>query len=98
MDFVPVCPLSDLDDGQKKLVMLGATPVALFRVEGQVYAIDETCPHRGGPLSQGDLQGHVVHCPLHGWAFDVRTGESTSPAGAEVTCYATRIEGGYVHV
>src|SRR5690242_14766755 len=41
MDFVPVCPLSDLDASQKKRVMLGATPVALFRVEGQVYAIDD---------------------------------------------------------
>jgi nitrite reductase (NADH) small subunit len=98
MHLVPVCPLSDLDDSQKKLVQVGGRPVALFRVEANVFAIDDTCPHRGGPLSQGDLEGHVVHCPLHAWAFDVRTGECTSPGNAEVFRYETRVEGGTVFV
>jgi nitrite reductase (NADH) small subunit len=98
MDYVPVCPLSDLDGSEKKLVMVGDRPIALFRVEGNVFAIDDTCPHRGGPLSEGDLDGHLVHCPLHAWVFDVRTGESTSPGNAEVARYPTKVEGGTVFV
>jgi nitrite reductase/ring-hydroxylating ferredoxin subunit len=49
--------------------------VAVFNVGGEYYAIENFCPHKGAPLSDGVICGHVVECSLHGWQFDVRTGE-----------------------
>jgi len=49
--------------------------VAVFNLGGEFYAIDNSCPHKGAPLSEGQLCGYVVECALHGWQFDVRTGE-----------------------
>ena len=49
--------------------------LAVYNVNGEFYAIENSCPHRGAPLSEGDLCGHIVECGLHGWQFDVRSGE-----------------------
>lgn len=49
--------------------------LAVYNVDGEFYAIENSCPHRGAPLSEGALCGHIVECGLHGWQFDVRSGE-----------------------
>ena len=49
--------------------------LAVYNVDGEYYAIENSCPHRGAPLSEGALCGHIVECGLHGWQFDVRSGE-----------------------
>ena len=49
--------------------------LAVYNVNGEFYAIENSCPHRGAPLSEGDLCGHIVECGLHGWQFDLRSGE-----------------------
>ena len=69
------------------VVEVGGQSIALVRVEGQVFAIDNACPHRAGELGQGDLQGHHLYCPLHAWCFDVRTGQAFFPKGASVRCF-----------
>ncbi|QSQ27415.1 non-heme iron oxygenase ferredoxin subunit [Pyxidicoccus parkwayensis] len=94
-DFIPVATLADLDARGRAVVTLGGTRVALVRVEGRLHALDDTCPHRGGPLSEGDLEGHVLHCPLHAWPFDVRTGQCLRP-GARVRIYEVRVEGEHI--
>jgi nitrite reductase/ring-hydroxylating ferredoxin subunit len=48
--------------------------IALYHVDDTYYALDGICPHQGGPLGKGRLQGGIVTCPWHGWQFDVRTG------------------------
>ena len=48
--------------------------LAVYNVNGELYATENFCPHRGAPLSEGFLCGHVIECGLHGWQFDVRTG------------------------
>ena len=53
----------------------GDRVVALFNVAGEYFAIDGVCPHQGGPLGRGQLQGCILTCPWHGWQFDVRTGQ-----------------------
>lgn len=58
----------------------GGDEVAVFNVDGEYYAIDNFCPHKGAPLSEGQLCGHIVECSLHGWQFDVRTGECLTVA------------------
>lgn len=73
-------------------------PMALFNVNGEYYAINWICPHMGGPLGAGTLNGYVVTCPWHGWTFDVRTGKPDHPGGHCVSAYETRVEDGYVYV
>jgi nitrite reductase (NADH) small subunit len=91
--FIPVARLSDLDERGRAVVRMGGEEVALVRVDGQLHALQEACPHRGGPLSEGDLEGGLLHCPLHAWAFDVRTGSSPTHPGVRVRIYAVRIIG-----
>jgi nitrite reductase (NADH) small subunit len=95
-DFIPVATLADLDDRGRAVVTVGGTRVALIRVEGRLHALDDTCPHRGGPLSEGDLDGHALHCPLHAWPFDVRTGQCSGRPGAGVRIYQVRVEGEHI--
>ncbi|AFS54586.1 MULTISPECIES: Rieske (2Fe-2S) protein [Leptospirillum] len=75
-------------------VEVGSRAVAIFKVDGKIRAIDNTCPHRGGPLAEGPLEGSVVRCPLHMWAFDVTTGVSSNRPGVQVGCYEVVEEGG----
>ena len=49
--------------------------LAVYNVDGEFYATENFCPHKGAPLSEGILCGHVIECGLHGWQFDVRSGE-----------------------
>ena len=96
--FIPVARLSDLDSRGRAVVLVEGERVALVKVEGEVYAIQDTCPHRGGPLSEGDLEGHVLHCPLHAWPFDVRSGLCPIIRGARIRTYPVRVVGEEIQV
>lgn len=89
---------SELSDAAGLAVKAGDTTIALFRVEGRCYAIANACPHRGGPLAEGDLEGHVVHCPWHGWSWDIRTGAHMRQPAVTVACYPVSVEHGKVYV
>ncbi len=92
--FVTVARTEDLAAGQGKLVEVNQKRIALFNVGGHYYAIADVCPHRGGPLSEGELDGAAVVCPWHGAIFDLATGEVTrAPAAAGVATYDVRVEG-----
>jgi nitrite reductase/ring-hydroxylating ferredoxin subunit len=96
---VRVARLEDLAAGQPQLVTVNGTRVALVRVGDTVYACGDTCPHSGGPLSEGRLRGMRLVCPFHGWMYDVRTGECVIPGrGARVPIYPVRVEAGEVWV
>jgi nitrite reductase/ring-hydroxylating ferredoxin subunit len=73
---VKIAVRSEIPPGSGKVVVVLGRVLALFNVDGEFYAVDNSCPHRGGPLGEGFLQGRVVTCPWHGWQFDVKTGES----------------------
>jgi nitrite reductase/ring-hydroxylating ferredoxin subunit len=67
---------------------------ALFDVQGEVFALSDTCTHRGGPLSEGELEGTMVTCPWHGAEFDVRTGGVLGPPAATgVQSYPVKVTG-----
>jgi nitrite reductase/ring-hydroxylating ferredoxin subunit len=78
-DFVKVATTNEIEPGQARLVDIQGKSIALFNVEGQFFALDNTCTHRGGPLAEGEISGHEVTCPWHGARFDVRTGEVVGP-------------------
>lgn len=99
MAFVNVAKRAEVPPGTAKQVKVGGKTVAVFHVNGTFYAIDDTCPHRGAPLSEGELEGHEVVCPWHAAAFDVTTGAHLSPpARSDVACYKVQIVGDDVQV
>ena len=91
--FVKVCKVSDIPAGEGRTVPCGEEEVAVFNVNGQFYAVQNTCPHRGGPLGEGSLEGTIVTCPWHGWQFDVASGSSPVNPSARVQKYPVKIEG-----
>ena len=93
-DFVKVARTGELSPGKMKLVELGGERILLANLDGEYHAIDEICNHAGAPLSDGDLQGAEVECPLHGSVFSVKTGEALGPpANDQLTVYRVRVEG-----
>ena len=95
--FSRACAVSDVAPGTAKLVAVDGNEIALFNVDGTFYALDNECPHRGGPLGEGDLEGCIVTCPWHAWQYDVRTGESITD-DLTVARYDVKVEGGDVLV
>ena len=92
--LMTVAKTGEVPPGQAKFVDVNGTPVALFNIGGTYYAIDDTCPHSGGPLSEGEVQGTAVTCPWHGAQFDVTSGKVlTPPADEGVKSYPVRVEG-----
>lgn len=97
MALVKIANISDVKSGEGKVFSANGVNVALFNVNGVFHAIDNTCPHRGGPLGEGFLDGSVVTCPWHGWQFDVTTGRSPfMPVGVKV--FEVKVEGDEVFV
>lgn len=70
--------------------------VALYNVNGEIFATEDACPHAGGPLGEGQLTGDCVACPWHGWRFNVKTGVRVENADFRVQCFAVRIEDGEI--
>jgi NAD(P)H-dependent nitrite reductase small subunit len=97
-DFTRVMSVADLPPGQGREASVEGKPVALFNVDGQFYAISNTCLHRGGPLGQGFVEGDTVMCPWHAWTFNVRTGENVVNGEMKVARYEVKVEDGEVLV
>src|SRR5207244_13425986 len=93
-EYVKVAQASELEPNHGKLVEVQGKKIALFNLDGKFHAIDNTCTHRGGPLSEGELEGDEVTCPWHGARLKVRTGEVLSPpAPQRVRSYKVRVNG-----
>ena len=97
-NFVAVARVAEIAPGSGKTVQAVSKAVALFKVDGKLCAIENTCPHRGGPLGEGELEGTVVTCPWHGWRFDVVTGISPVNPSATVITIPCKVEGDQVWV
>lgn len=93
-DYVKVARTDELSSGQMKLVEVGEERILLANVEGEYHAVAEVCTHAYAPLSEGELNGEEVECPLHGSVFSAKTGEALSPPADEsLTVYPVRVEG-----
>ena len=98
-EFVSAGRIEDLAPGTAKCVVLDGKRIALYNVDGTVYATDDTCTHAEASLSEGCLRGEEIECPMHGARFNVRTGEALSlPAWAPVATYEVRVEAGEIKV
>ena len=73
--------------------------IGVFRTEDdRIFAINNMCPHKGGPLSQGIVYGDKVACPLHSWKISLVDGKAEEPDVGETACFNTKIEGGFVYL
>ena len=97
-EWVPIAKCNELAPGRCRSILAGGRDVALFNVEGSFYALDNTCPHRGGPLGEGDLKGYLVFCPLHAWQFDVRSGVCPVTESMRAEPIPVRVVDGVVQV
>lgn len=96
-EWVAVTEVQDMRNGDVRIVRVGHVEVALFRLaDGSFAALENRCPHRGGPLAEGIRAGCHVFCPLHDWKIDVRTGVVQYPDEGSVQTFAVNVVGGIV--
>lgn len=96
--FVKMATLAELPPGSSKEVEHEGRIFALFNVDGRISVIDGICPHQGGPLAEGSLEGTTVTCPWHGWQFDVQTGKTPLNGKLCQQVFEIKIEGEDVYV
>lgn len=95
--MIDIAALDDIPRQGARVVKTDAGCVAVFRTaDDQVFALEDRCPHKGGPLSEGIVHGHQVTCPLHAWVFDLATGQALGADEGTVRTIAARTEGGRV--
>ena len=94
-----VCAKALVRDGEVRVVTCGDRRIALSKIDGELYAIDDVCSHDAGPLGEGSLIAGRVVCPRHGAAFDPKTGKAlTLPAVAPVKSYPVQVDGDDIKV
>jgi nitrite reductase (NADH) small subunit len=96
MATVPLIDVASVPSGSSVEVVADGKVFAVFNVDGTFHVLDGICPHAGGPLGKGKLQGNIVTCPWHGWQFDVSTGQHCLNHRLCQTRFAARIEDGKV--
>lgn len=97
--FVKVGLDSDIPEGEVKVFEAENTGIALARVGGALFAVEDVCTHDDGPLGEGGLEGCEIVCPRHGARFDIRTGVATRmPAAGPVAVFPVKVENGEVFV
>src|SRR5215472_5280743 len=95
--WIDIGKLEDIPVRGARVVKTARGCIAVFRTaENEAYAIDDRCPHKGGPLSQGIVHGHAVTCPLHNWVIDLPTGEAVAPDRGCVRRIAVRVASGRI--
>jgi nitrite reductase/ring-hydroxylating ferredoxin subunit len=96
--MIEVGPLAEMPESEGVLVETGAgIEIAVFRLGDEAVAVQNECPHRGGPLVEGTRCGGELECPWHAWYFDLRTGKCLNQ-DAQLLCYPVRILDGTVFV
>jgi nitrite reductase (NADH) small subunit len=97
-EFHTVCRTGDLPEGESRTVLAGGKLIALFRQQGQLFAIDDVCPHMGASLSGGYVERGVVTCPWHAWRFRLADGAWADNPRIKIGCYAVRVQGEDIQV
>lgn len=92
-EFVRVAGTNDVKPGHGIVAEANGKSIAVFNIDGTYHVIDNECIHRGGPLGEGDVEGHVVSCPWHGWQFDLTTGECVKNPSSKVQVYQVKVDG-----
>lgn len=91
--WIVAAEVREFVDKPVKVAEIAGHAIAIFQVDGQFYAVDAICPHEGGPLGEGQLNGMEVLCPLHGYSFHLKTGACSTEKGLRARTYPVRREG-----
>jgi 3-phenylpropionate/trans-cinnamate dioxygenase ferredoxin subunit len=97
-NYVAAIAPEELAEGKMKLTRLEGTPILFIKLQGEIYVIDNRCPHMGCGFSGGSIEGDFVVCPCHDWRFNLKTGEYEDNPEFELTFYEYKIEGGKIWV
>jgi len=96
-NWIDVGAIEDIPVRGARVLKTPSGCVAVFRTyDDQIFALDDRCPHKGGPLSEGIVHGKAVTCPLHSWVFSLETGSAQGADKGKVTTYRTRVEAGRI--
>ncbi|MEM0922027.1 MAG: nitrite reductase small subunit NirD [Pseudomonadota bacterium] len=99
MSWIDIGALEDIPPRGARVVRTALGCVALFRTaQNEVFAIDDACPHKGGPLSEGIVHGKSVTCPLHNWVISLETGAVQGPDEGQVRSFAVRVAEGRIQL
>jgi nitrite reductase/ring-hydroxylating ferredoxin subunit len=97
-EFRPVARLDQIPDIGGKEVNLDGRRICLFKHNGQVFATAAECPHKSAPMACGWVENGTVSCALHGWQFDLRSGECRNIPGERIPVFEVRLVGSEIHV
>jgi nitrite reductase/ring-hydroxylating ferredoxin subunit len=97
-DFIEIAATNEVPLGRAKAFNAGGRIIALYHTANGFFATDNSCPHRGGPLAEGDVLGGEIVCPWHFWAFDVMTGMCVGNPEISVATHELRVDGDRVMV
>ena len=98
-EWLKICALEDIPRQGARVVRGAAGNIAVFRtLDDEVFALDDRCPHKGGPLSQGIVAGKRVACPLHGWHIELDSGVAVAPDEGCAARHPIKIEAGMVYL
>lgn len=98
-DFVKVAEIGEINEGESKQVEINTRKIALFNIDGNYYATDDTCTHQKASISKGEIEGDVVSCPHHGARFNIKTGAVLSlPAMFPLKTYTVNIDGNDIKI
>lgn len=104
MQWIKIAPFEEIHQLGARVVRTtkadgSALEIGVFRLEDdRIFAINNSCPHKGGPLSQGIVYGDKVACPLHSWKISLVDGKAEAPDVGETACFNTKIEDGFVYL
>ncbi|MGV8842357.1 MAG: nitrite reductase small subunit NirD [Pseudomonas sp.] len=97
MNWLDICSLEDINVLGSRIIAGPKGDIAIFRTAGdEVFALDDRCPHKGGPLSQGLIYGKRVACPLHNWQIELESGEAVAPDVGCAHRHQAKVENGRV--
>ena len=97
-EFITVARAQDIPNQGGLAVRLGGQQIAIFRIEETYFAIENECPHKGAPLSQGTVAGGSIFCPFHGWEFHLKSGACVDCPTSPVRTFPVRVIDGQVQV
>lgn len=98
MNWTGVCNSDEVLEGMGKEVVAEGLPIAVFRFEGVLYALDGMCAHQGGPIGRGKVEGGCVTCPWHGWQYKLENGNNAATGKPMLSAYPIREVAGKVEL
>ena len=99
IEFHVVAQSGDVNEDEPVAVTVGRVDIGLYKLDGEIYALDDICPHAYACLSDGYIDEGQIECPLHGAGFDIKTGKAlTAPASIDLRVYPVKIDGDQISV